>query len=498
MDQSRKTAFLSWEINDGPITYTIQDNEMVIGRKPTCDLVLDHINLSREHALLTWTEEGFRIKDLDSSYGTRLNGKNMNPFQWYTLIHGDRLMLGKLEMTYSEEEPTLQPDEMTQLELDYTNPALIDEMEQFSDKVGTHIHKLVKSSKNAAILRQRIGMEVETLNGYVESRFKEYAVLQEITQIIVGILDVRELLATVLKLASKVLRAERGFILLNDEERGGLRSMVTRHFDRDGSGVHEHDVNFSRTIAASCFEKGEIILIEDALDDGRFGGSDSIVSSSIRSVVCIPLRKRNRMSGVIYLDNLTTPGCFQEAQLSFLKAFASQTALALDNARLYTQAVTDGLTGLFNRKYVEERICEEMIRCRRYGRDCAVILLDIDFFKKVNDTHGHQAGDLVLQRFARALCDSARSSDIVARYGGEEFLMLLTETNLEGARIFADRLRQGVEGLNIEVDDLVLRITTSCGVSAYHKELGSEVADFINEADKALYRAKEAGRNRVC
>jgi diguanylate cyclase (GGDEF)-like protein len=191
-------------------------------------------------------------------------------------------------------------------------------------------------------------------------------------------------------------------------------------------------------------------------------------------------------------------GLFKEHQTDFLLSFSCQTAIAWENARLYTQAVTDGLTRLYNRKYINERIFEEMVRSRRYGRDCSLILLDVDRFKSVNDQHGHDFGDLVLTLIANVLRENARTSDVVARFGGEEFLLLLTETDRDGAQVFASRLRESIENLNISHAGIDLKITISAGVSSYHPDMRNEVTAFVKQADKALYHAKNTGRNKVC
>lgn len=499
MEQEQKTAVLSWQSEDQVHSHTIRTDELTVGRKGDCDLILNHSSISREHATISYSPEGYQLKDLDSSYGTRLCGKALKPFESYPLKTGDVIMVGKLKIDFNlGGQAPPQMNEEPLLHLNVPSSLMLHEMNSFSTSLWSLIDQTLGSGDAASKLKTLLRGEVAQLNHFVEQRFQEYEVLQEITQIIVGILDLRELLSTVLKLASRVLRADRGFILLYDSTHNDLRSMVTRHFDREDHSAHEHDLVFSQTIARSCFESKEMVIIDDAMQDERFESAHSIVASSIRSVVCLPLIKGEQVSGVLYLDNLSTPGCFSKHQLSFLKSFAAQTALALDNARLYTQAVTDGLTTLHNRKFVDERIAEEMLRARRYDRKCSLILLDVDFFKKVNDNFGHHAGDMVLKRIAHTLQTQARSSDVVARYGGEEFMMLLTETDLEGAIIFAERLRIAISEMEINVDNKTIKITISCGVVTYRRDFRTSVKSFVSEADQGMYQAKQMGRDQVC
>ncbi len=168
------------------------------------------------------------------------------------------------------------------------------------------------------------------------------------------------------------------------------------------------------------------------------------------------------------------------------------------NGRLREMAFKDGLTGLFNHRYFQESMDRELGRALRYGRPLALVLFDIDHFKKVNDTYGHPAGDAVLRDLADLARKTVRSSDMVARYGGEEFAIILPETDRKGAGILADRLRQLIEGMTIEAGGKSIRVTISAGVAAYEPGAeGGEKSKLIGAADKALYNSKSSGRNRI-
>lgn len=154
----------------------------------------------------------------------------------------------------------------------------------------------------------------------------------------------------------------------------------------------------------------------------------------------------------------------------------------------------DGLTQLFNRRYVEEMLSHEFDRARRYGNKLSVILTDIDFFKKVNDNYGHLAGDEVLRVVSQRLTKGLRGTDILGRYGGEEFLVVLPETNIEGARILAERLREAVQAEPIKAEGETLTINISLGVTEL-REKTAAYPQLIAEADLGLYQSKENGRN---
>lgn len=161
--------------------------------------------------------------------------------------------------------------------------------------------------------------------------------------------------------------------------------------------------------------------------------------------------------------------------------------------RLELMAVTDGLTGLYNHRFIFERLEEEIAKVARYGRPLSIIMLDIDNFKQVNDTFGHRAGDEVILSVAHAIMASLRKTDVAGRYGGEEFLVLLPETDLKAAHIVAEKIRNTVALLQFETKDLA--VTISAGVAEAEK--GESFEALINRADAKLYTAKRNGKNRV-
>jgi diguanylate cyclase (GGDEF)-like protein len=169
-------------------------------------------------------------------------------------------------------------------------------------------------------------------------------------------------------------------------------------------------------------------------------------------------------------------------------------------ARIVEMAVTDELTGLHNRRSIEQRLREELVRTQRHGHRCACILLDIDLFKQTNDTFGHAGGDAVLRGLATATRAALRASDLLGRWGGEEFLAVLPETDLAGAQAMAERLRLAVEAMRVEFEGWQLVATVSLGVAdalpAGHPD-ALNADRLVARADEALYRAKAAGRNRV-
>lgn len=174
----------------------------------------------------------------------------------------------------------------------------------------------------------------------------------------------------------------------------------------------------------------------------------------------------------------------------------NKRALESANRQLESLSRTDGLTQLNNRAYWEECLKTEYSRCQRTGHASSLVMFDIDHFKKVNDTYGHQAGDEVIRVVAKTLLDTIRTTDIAGRYGGEEFGVLLLETDKEHSMIVAERLRKAIEKTTVIHDGVEIKFTISLGIAEYDKELQGH-AEWLEHSDKALYKSKETGRNRT-
>jgi diguanylate cyclase len=172
------------------------------------------------------------------------------------------------------------------------------------------------------------------------------------------------------------------------------------------------------------------------------------------------------------------------------------TELTLYEKKLLEMNMKDGLTGIFNRRYLDKRLEEEFQRARRYGRVLSLIVCDIDYFKKVNDNYGHQCGDLILKNVVEKIASSIRKTDCLGRYGGEEFCCILPETGLECALQLAERFREMIQSMESILNDQTVRVTISLGVAQLAEGMASE-RDLFSRADVALYEAKRTGRNRV-
>lgn len=220
---------------------------------------------------------------------------------------------------------------------------------------------------------------------------------------------------------------------------------------------------------------------------------------TFRNFACVPILLKDEIFGVILTDNYYNQRLINADEIRGLSGVANLASIALERAMLYRRlkemAQVDGLTGVFNRRYYEKFLREEFIRSKRLQRSLAMIVFDIDFFKRCNDTYGHECGDRVLRQFAQILKDHTRGSDMVARYGGEEFVVLLTgEMSAEGAVAAAEKLRQCVVDTAF-ADFEPGAITVSAGVGIVAPD--EDFEQLFKRADSALYDAKRNGRNCV-
>lgn len=200
-----------------------------------------------------------------------------------------------------------------------------------------------------------------------------------------------------------------------------------------------------------------------------------------------------------YMQQSCTMGPLRDREKTITHIFLivqDVTEVASYQRKLEDMNLRDSLTGIYNRRYLEFRLEQEFERFRRYGRPFSVIMQDIDFFKRVNDLYGHQAGDYILKNYAVTVRDTIRKVDVIARYGGEEFCCMLPETSAENAMIVAENIRGKVEDQSFFFNGKDIRITVSQGVSELSRDLRSP-EEVLYHADLALYEAKTTGRNRV-
>jgi diguanylate cyclase (GGDEF)-like protein len=222
-------------------------------------------------------------------------------------------------------------------------------------------------------------------------------------------------------------------------------------------------------------------------------------TDTIGSVFALPLLYENKLIGILAILS-EKKNAFNSHQTNLLEVLGNQASTSIANARFHEEierlAITDGLTGLFNYRNFQERLLQEFSRFDRFSEPLSMLIIDLDYFKKINDTYGHPVGDTVLKGVADIIKTTIRSIDIPARYGGEEFAVILIGTDANGAKNMAERLRQAVMNTSFSAGGNTFKVTISIGISTfpYHDVTSKE--ELIEKADQALYYAKREGRNR--
>jgi diguanylate cyclase (GGDEF)-like protein len=316
---------------------------------------------------------------------------------------------------------------------------------------------------------------------------------------LITVFDEERLLKRIVQTFAEAARVRKGSLMLRDES--GERLEI-----RAALGVSEQAWTAVRPrigegAAGWVAKTGKPLLVIDTTDpacpyvDFAHRKGQSRLQESMLS---LPLVYREEVMGVMNLEQKVSGDAFQERDISRLQVLCNFAAVALTNLRLYHAAVTDGLTGLLGQKAFLKYLEEEFSRSRRYKAPLSLIYLDLDHFKKFNDTYGHPLGDQALRHLAGILREATRNVDTVGRCGGEEFGVILTETDLPAAEVVAERIRSRLEKTPLHAGGKDYTLTASLGIACVEPEETDMTPDKLRqEADQALYRAKAAGRNRV-
>lgn len=331
------------------------------------------------------------------------------------------------------------------------------------------------------------------------AKLNEIATLNEVGKILTSQLELADVLNTIMTMAGRLFDAQSFSIRLLDVQAGKLN--LAAHSGLSDEYLKRGPIPIGKSVAGTVVLQRKPLHVPDVLGYRGLFKVDAARREGLKSLLCFPLIIRDRCIGVMSFYHKTTH-YYTDKEMRFLSTFSSTVSIAVDNAQLYERqknlAVSDGLTKLFNYRYYQERLKEEVGRAKRYDLSLSVILLDIDHFKKYNDTYGHQAGDSLLQELSAILKSAARENDVVARYGGEEFIYLLQQANKKEAMLFAKRLRRRIadrpfEGESVLPDGM---LTVSLGVASFPED-AEDAEELIHCADRALYEAKGSGRNLV-
>lgn len=335
--------------------------------------------------------------------------------------------------------------------------------------------------------------KLEDSNTKLTSSIAEFFTLQQISQAISSILDVKELLRYVNDIILGVMGVNYSTIILYDDKHDKLKVYTTNIRERDENIAFTDNINCS--ILMDSLKNSKPIL-ENNVNPEEY---EFTQDRDIRSLLCIPLSTKTRSFGLFLVEHKLNDA-FNENNMRLLDIIGQQVGIAMENAELYQKmhemATIDGLTGVYNRLYFQQRLKSELANAITGGYKLSLAIFDIDHFKKFNDTYGHLFGDKVLKEISKTVNGSLRKTDILARFGGEEFIMLFPHTSMEEAYEKVEALRVKISKTFVKDELVTASVTVSFGISTYPISAVSE-AELLRSADDALYEAKGSGRNCV-
>jgi diguanylate cyclase (GGDEF)-like protein len=366
---------------------------------------------------------------------------------------------------------------------------------------GSDASKAKVQSEPSAPAKPDLEQEVRRLRSELEYRSRFANSLQHFLERI-SCADPVKTYNSIVSNSKELLQSERASILVLDESSNELILKAASGLATDPTSVSP--IRVGEGVSGQVIDSGKALMVTDLRREGRKPASPDRKYKT-NSFISYPIIISGRKVGVLNVTDKSGGRSFDEVDLSLLEIIGPQVALALERAEWQERAtefqlmsITDPLTALPNRRYLEERLMEELNRSRRYDFPMSFLMIDIDDFKAYNDKNGHQAGDLALQITAHCLKGALRSADVASRYGGEEFCILLPQTAIAEAGAIADRIRHRVSTTHFPHGKTqpLGHVTVSIGVSTFSSIVNTS-ENIIAAADRALYQAKHMGKDRV-
>lgn len=365
---------------------------------------------------------------------------------------------------------------------------------QTEDELGVLASAFNQMSSNLLMYMENL----KKANLLLNRRVNELTLLYDVSQAVNQTDDIDELLIIILDAILKGISSEKGSIMLIDEKTGALVLRALKGDEIVEKSKRTQIFKVGEGIAGLVAQTGKPVMANKGYNDPRFLLREERQEDyKVRNLMCVPMIINDKVIGIVNVTNKKKARDYDDDDQGLLTTLATQLAVIIERSRLHTLAITDGLTQLYIHRYFQIRLDEEILRSERYGYQFALIMFDIDHFKKFNDTYGHQQGDIVLIEVAKAVRDSSRTNiDIPARYGGEEFAIILPEQSTQGAKIYAERLRKLIEQKEFSGQATPLHVNISIGVGSYPMDATTK-QELVKRTDEALYYAKEHGRNQV-
>jgi diguanylate cyclase (GGDEF)-like protein len=367
--------------------------------------------------------------------------------------------------------------------------------EQAIEKIRNERNQNIKKAQEHKESNMECSVKLKSLeevNEQLKWSLKKYYDFHHISNIIGSIYDINGLLKFINETIIEILEADYSTIFLFESKRGALEIQNTNIIE--SNHLEKLKLAINNDMVYEIIENGTPYVVNFVED-----GHDYIVSKEIKSFMCMPISTSKKKYGLVFVESKEYDK-FEEENQKLITLIGQQLSTAIENLELYKKmrelAVTDGLTGIYNRLYLQERLSKEFRVAHENDYPLSVVILDIDHFKKFNDTYSHLIGDKVLKVVANTVRNSIRRTDMIARYGGEEFVVIFPNMDSKKAEETCEIIRSKIESTKIMNGDQELSVTASFGVATYPENSMHEEG-LLKLADMALYEAKGAGRNCV-
>ncbi len=381
------------------------------------------------------------------------------------------------------------------------NPSMPNEADSLQQKFPADPvdESIVNQLKEKMLELEQSFLQVKDENRLLSERLEETSILYKIAALLNSTYDSQRLYPIIQNMLSEISFIDQ-FVLFEKDAHGQMIVDFVTEKTKDKNNKNILDVE--KEIAEGVMKAQKEVYtakVSETLTFAKFFGKKNDAC-----VFAVPFVSNKKVNKVLCFHS---PRELRENEKEFLRLISNETATAVERAKIYQHtleiSIKDELTKVFNRRYFNDRVFRELHRARRYKHDLSLIMIDIDHFKNFNDTYGHHIGDEVLKWVAKNIGESIRDSDILARYGGEEFVIILTETDKQGAACVGEKVRKNLEERSVNLTEMfkssipiTRNITISLGVSHFPGD-GNTVEELIDRADQNLYKAKAGGRNRV-
>jgi diguanylate cyclase (GGDEF)-like protein len=478
-------------------SYVLDAQAAQIGRGPSNQISLNDPSVSRKHVKIYRDNGRYFIEDLRSRNGTWINGNVIASGVRLQIQEGVPIDVGNVLVSLGKRCP---PNRLPN---------------QYSITIEPPGGD---------------GLKPPSFADRRAKKKKELELIYDLSSELLGSLGLIAVCGKALDSITALLKEiDSGFVFLRDPDTGKLRKIASRFKEGTTAGAPRH----SRSLATRAVKECKAIMILNTTRGNKADVSDNVQTGEAKSVICVPLTSKMGTIGAIYLQSENTTQGFRKNELFFLTSLSTPIALAIENTLLYSKSkraeerlqkasddlekevmirtselkkakenleelsITDGLSELYNYRYLIQSLDSELRRAIRYHSTLGLLLMDIDYFKNLNDTYGHLCGDYVIKTVGQLLKGNVRSTDVVARYGGDELAVMLIETNRKSAFEVAEKLKHAIGSHIFQWRTNRLSVSLSIGLATAPAPGIQEVFHLVEAADRALYQAKRAGRNAV-